>query len=55
MYKKQLVFFISTLVLFSAFFFGCNQDKFDAGIDLVPDSLRIKTNATDSFTVAAYT
>ena len=55
MYKKQLVFFISTLVLFSAFFFGCIQDKFDAGIDLVPDSLRIKTNATDSFTVAAYT
>jgi hypothetical protein len=55
MYKKQLMFFTSLLVLFSAFFFGCNQDKFDAGIDLVPDSLRINSSATDTFSVEAYT
>jgi len=55
MYKKQLMFFMSIAMLFSAFFFGCNEDKFDAGIDLVPDSLKIKTNATDTFSVVAYT
>jgi hypothetical protein len=55
MYKKQLMFFASLLMLFSAFFFGCDQEKFDAGIELVPDSLRINTGADDNYTVEAYT
>lgn len=55
MYKKQYMFYASFLVLFSAFFFGCNQDKFDAGIDLVPDSLRLNSSAIDTFSVKGYT
>ena len=54
MYKKQLMFFASLLMLFSAFFFGCDQEKFDAGLELVPDSLRIDTKG-DTIPVEAYT
>ncbi len=55
MYKRQIVFFTFLIMLISAFFFGCKQDKFDAGLELIPDSLRIKTSAADTLEVVAYT
>lgn len=54
MYKKQILFFSSVLVLFSAFFFGCNKQS-NIGLGIVPDNYKIETVVIDTLPITAQT